>query len=394
MKKNNWSKMVQTFSRRSGLYIAFFVSIFLLISILTAVQPAYRFSSDTLSNWTKEMDSAIFYHLITMENRAYKQSFPEGEAEIPQLSGVFLELTSNVKPTDPRSFFGNEIPGFSIFDNQLLMASENDFTHFPIESNPPLEEVLREREAVLTGEDEEETEEAEETEEETEETESEQTTGDRDVVFIYNTHNRESFLPHLPDETDPNSAMHGEINITNVSDRLAEGLKRKGIGTQVDNTDFGELLNERGMGYHQSYEVSRDIVAEAVAGNQEIQYMFDLHRDALRRDKTTETIEGEDYAKILFVIGTGHPDYERNLKVATELHGLMEEEYPGLSRGVFQKDGSSGNGVYNQDMAENALLIEFGGVDNTMEELYRSADALAEVFSDYYWDAEAVQSDE
>lgn len=136
-----------------------------------------------------------------------------------------------------------------------------------------MEEVLREREAVLTGEDEEETEEAEETEEETEETESEQTTGDRDVVFIYNTHNRESFLPHLPDETDPNSAMHGEINITNVSDRLAEGLERKGIGTQVDNTDFGELPNERGMGYHQSYEVSRDIVAEAVAGNRDSIYV-------------------------------------------------------------------------------------------------------------------------
>ncbi|WP_379591909.1 stage II sporulation protein P [Oceanobacillus locisalsi] len=370
----------------------FFVGIFLLISILTAVQPAYRFSSDMLNGWTKEMDSTVFYHLITMENRAYQQSFPEGEAEIPKMSDVFFELTSNVRPTDPGTLFGNEIPGFSIYDNQLLMASDNDFTHFPIESNPPLEEVLREREAVMTEEDE--TEETDEAEEPEEENENEQTTGDRDVVFIYNTHNRESFLPHLPNETEPDGAMHGEINITKVSDHLAEELERLGIGTQVDDTDFGELLNERGMDYHQSYEVSRDIVAEAVAGNQEIQYVFDLHRDALRKDKTTQILDGEEYAKILFVIGTGHPDYEKNLKVATELHGLLEEAYPGLSRGVFQKDGSTGNGIYNQDMANNALLIEFGGVDNTMEELYRSADALAEVFSDYYWDAEAVQSDE
>lgn len=381
--------MVQAFSRRSGLYILFFTGIFLLISILTAVQPAYRLSSDALSNWTKEMDSTVFYRLITMENRAYKQSFPEEETEMPKLSSILLQLTSNVKPTDPRSLFGNEIPGFTIYDNQLLMASENDFTHFPVESNPPLEEVLREREAVLT--EDEETDKEEEGKKE--ENESEQTTGDRDVVFIYNTHNRESFLPHLPNETNPDAAMHGEINVTKISDHLAEDLERRGIGTQVDGTDFGELLNERGMGYHQSYEVSREVVAEAVAGNKEIQYVFDLHRDSLRRDKTTQTIEGEDYAKILFVIGTGHPDYEKNLKVATELHAKIEEEYPGLSRGVFQKDGSSGNGVYNQDMADNALLIEFGGVDNTMEELYRSADVLAEVFSDYYWDAEAVQSD-
>ncbi|WP_212924999.1 stage II sporulation protein P [Oceanobacillus sp. J11TS1] len=384
MKKNSWSKIVQTFSRRSGLYILFFISVFLVISLLTAVQPAYRISSDVLRNWTKEMDSTIFYHLITMENRAYRQSFPEEGIEMPKLSSVLLQLTSNVKPTDPRSLLGNEIPGFAIFDNKLLMASDNDFTHFPIESNPPLEEVLREREAVLTEEEE---------TEETEEIENEKTTGDRNVVFIYNTHNRESFLPHLPNESDPNAAMHGEINITKVSDRLSEALERKGIGTQVDNTDFGQLLNEREMEYHQSYEVSRDVVAEAVAGNKEIQYMFDLHRDALRRDKTTKTIEGEDYAQILFVIGTGHPNYEQNLKVATELHGLIEEAYPGMSRGVFQKDGSGGNnGVYNQDLADSALLIEFGGVDNTMEELYRSADALAEVFSSYYWDAEAVQS--
>lgn len=383
MKKNNWTKVVRTFSQRSGIYIFFFIILFLLISLLTAVQPAYRISSGILSDWTKEMDSAIFFQLITMENRAYKQSFPEGETEVPKLSDVLLQLTSNVKPTDPRSFLGNEIPGFSIFDSNLLIASNNDFTHFPMESNPPLEEVLRDREAVLK----------ETEEEEQEEVESEQTTGDRKVVFIYNTHNRESFLPHLPNESNPDAAMHGEINITKVSGRLAESLEKRGIGTQVDETDFGQVLNDRGMKYHQSYEVSRDVVAEAVAGNKEIQYVFDIHRDALRRDKTTTTIEGKDYAQVLFVIGTGHPDYEENLKIATELHALIEEAYPGMSRGVFQKDGSRGNGVYNQDMVDNALLIEFGGVDNTMEELYRSADALAEVFSDYYWDAEAVQSD-
>jgi len=35
-------------------------------------------------------------------------------------------------------------------------------------------------------------------------------------------------------------------------------------------------------------------------------------------------------------------------------------------------------------------LIEFGGYDNTLEELYRTADVVAEVFSEFYWDAEKV----
>ena len=39
------------------------------------------------------------------------------------------------------------------------------------------------------------------------------------------------------------------------------------------------------------------------------------------------------------------------------------------------------------------MLIEFGGVDNTFEELNRSAEALADVFSEYYWQAEKVNQD-
>ncbi|HVH95944.1 MAG TPA: stage II sporulation protein P, partial [Bacillus sp. (in: firmicutes)] len=48
------------------------------------------------------------------------------------------------------------------------------------------------------------------------------------------------------------------------------------------------------------------------------------------------------------------------------------------------------NGKFNQDLSENAILVEFGGVDNTFEELNNSAEALADVISEYYWDAEKV----
>ena len=37
-----------------------------------------------------------------------------------------------------------------------------------------------------------------------------------------------------------------------------------------------------------------------------------------------------------------------------------------LSRGVFGKDKTQGNGIYNQDLSKGALLVEFGGVDNHM----------------------------
>ncbi|MDY0396730.1 stage II sporulation protein P [Virgibacillus halophilus] len=36
------------------------------------------------------------------------------------------------------------------------------------------------------------------------------------------------------------------------------------------------------------------------------------------------------------------------------------------------------------------MLLEVGGIDNKLEEVYHTADALADVFSEYYWDAEKV----
>ena len=41
---------------------------------------------------------------------------------------------------------------------------------------------------------------------------------------------------------------------------------------------------------------------------------------------------------------------------------------------------SGNNGVYNQDLSDNAMLIEIGGVDNTFEEMYLTVDAFADVF--------------
>ncbi len=46
--------------------------------------------------------------------------------------------------------------------------------------------------------------------------------------------------------------------------------------------------------------------------------------------------------------------------------------------------------MYNQDLSTHSIIIEVGGVDNTMEEMYRTTDALAEVIAEYYWQAEAV----
>ena len=83
---------------------------------------------------------------------------------------------------------------------------------------------------------------------------------------------------------------------------------------------------------------------------------------------------------MLFVIGTANPNHLANKKLAEELHARLEVSYPGLSRGIILKGSNQGNGVYNQSISEGALLLEFGGTNNTLEECYNTAEAFADVF--------------
>ncbi|TKI01630.1 stage II sporulation protein SpoIIP, partial [Bacillus wiedmannii] len=155
-------------------------------------------------------------------------------------------------------------------------------------------------------------------------------------------------------------------------------------------TDVGQKLISKGLNSNSSYKVSREIVQEAMTGNKELQYFFDLHRDSARKNVTTKAIGDKSYAKLAFVIGKGNKNYEKNLQLATALHEEINKKYPGVSRGVIQKGFQTGNGVYNQDLSGQAILIEVGGVDNTEEELNRSIDVLAKAFGEYFWQAEKV----
>lgn len=219
-----------------------------------------------------------------------------------------------------------------------------------------------------------------------------QTTGKRQVAFIYHTHSWESYLPllNLTNNPNPNKATSSVTNISILGDRFREQLENEGIGAVNDKTDVGERLISKGLNDTSSYKMSREVVQEAMASNRELQYFFDLHRDSARKNVTTKAIGDKSYAKLAFVIGKGNKNYAKNLQLATALHEAINKKYPGVSRGVIQKGFQTGNGIYNQDLSGQAILIEVGGVDNTSEELNRSIDVLAKAFSEYFWQAEKV----
>ncbi|WP_077327082.1 stage II sporulation protein P [Virgibacillus siamensis] len=377
-------KVLKHLYRKSSVYIISVLLLFIVIGLLTTVAPAYRISSETISDWTSEIESTSFLYLLGMENRAFREAYPEDKA-LPDLSDTFFQMATSIKPNDPRSLLGKEIPGMSNYAYEIIVAGEGtNYTNLPIESAPPLSDVLEDRKAVVD-----ESGEMEESNKNTTD-DNQHSTGNKDVVFIYNTHNTESFLPHLPGVDDPDLAHHKKVNVTKISDHLSKKLEQNGIGTEVADENIMGILNEKGWDYPQAYQASRNVVQTAMSGNDDLQYLIDIHRDAQGRAETTTEIKGKTYARIMFVVGGKYEDYRKNLKLANKLYDLFQKKYPGLCRGVVVKKGKGSNGVYNQDLSGNALLIEFGGVGNTLEELYRTADVVSEIFSDYYWDAEKV----
>ena len=210
----------------------------------------------------------------------------------------------------------------------------------------------------------------------------------KEVIYIYHSHSREAFLPYFKKAVQPEKAYHSKANITLVGDMLGKALERRGLGTTVNSTDIVQELESKGVDYGSSYAVSGEHVRAAQKENRDLEIFLDIHRDSLRKDSTTIEMKEEEHARLLFVVGTGHKEFEKNLVFTEGLQHQLEIEYPGLSKGILEKDSSQGNGVYNQDLSPNSVIVEIGGVDNTVEELHRTVEALAEVLSKYYWHEE------
>lgn len=378
-----------TLSRVISFFMLSILIVFILISIITTTGFQYKFSSFSIKNSMSILSTESFLAILGTENPYFSKALPEGY-QAPSLTKLGFELATNVEPGDIRSLLGRELPGFALYDTEIIVAGEGtNYTNLPYESAPPMDVILREREIVSesldSGEDSKEP-----------VAPPKVTTNGKKVVYVYQSHSYESYLPLIKGETDPDKAYvynNPKANMIAVGGMLTEELEKRGIGVQHDTTNIGTLLSKSGLDHGSAYQISRPIVKEAMASNDDLQLFLDIHRDSERRKTTTVTINGKTYAKVAFVLGTSNKNYEENEKMATELHKMLDKSYPGLSRGVTKKNSLGGNnGIYNQDLSPNSIVIEFGGVDNTMEELRRTAAAVAEAISAYYWKAEKVDA--
>lgn len=299
--------------------------------------------------------------------------------------GFVFRLLTDINPRDPKTLIAREVPGMALDSSILLRKAQGtdpsagplDYT--PANQNDPGANPNNPQNnpgsaAPSPSPD---------------PSQAHASTNGKKPVMIYHSHNRESWVPELGlDPKKADSAFDPKTNVTLVGKRIADKLNESGIGAVSYNTDYQST--EKDFNYYFSYKYSSRTVKEAFAVHPELTYLFDIHRDSSSRDKTTITINGKDYAQLYFVVGQKNPNWEKNEQFASQIQERLEKKLPGISRGIWSKKARDGNAEYNQSFSPNSILIEIGGVFNTLEETYRTTDVLSEVIGELVVDAKKV----
>lgn len=200
---------------------------------------------------------------------------------------------------------------------------------------------------------------------------------DNPIIYIYNSHQLENYSNY-------NLDIYGITpNVLMASYILKEKLNSMGLSTIVETTNMSEMLNANNWDYSSSYKASRLLILNNISKYSSLKYFIDIHRDSVSKDITTVTIDNKSYARILFVVGLEHDNYKENLSNMNRFNDLVNKYYPKLSRGIYKKEGYGVNGIYNQDINGNVMLIELGSYDNNINEVFNTIEALSNVL--YYY---------
>lgn len=210
--------------------------------------------------------------------------------------------------------------------------------------------------------------------------EKEKITNSKPKVYIFNTHQTEGYNSNFLEAFNINNTVYLASHI------LGEYLSDLGVATVVEENSIVDVLNTNGWKYGYSYKASRILLENAYKKNPSLDFFIDLHRDAASYDRTVTEIDGKKYAKILFVVGLEHENYEPNLQLAKKINEKIKKIAPTLSRGVLEKKGPGVNGKYNQDFNKNTILIEVGGQYNYIEEVNNTLKIIAKVIYEYLED--------
>lgn len=205
--------------------------------------------------------------------------------------------------------------------------------------------------------------------------------GDGPKILIVHTHASEAYTPEPGFTYEPSDTLRTQDetrSVIRLGSEIARILEDAGIETLHDTThnDYPS--------YDGSYARMQTIIESYLAQYPSIQMVLDVHRDAVE-DRAgfpaalTANIDGEEYARLMLVVGTDeggltHPRWQENLANALKLQALVNRSAPGLCRDIDLRTER-----FNQHETDGSLLCEFGASGNTLSQALRTARVFADV---------------
>ncbi len=288
--------------------------------------------------WPKWRD-ILFFGIPGLENTTGKQQVVKVTTELNAqnvLRGAVL-LLANVDIKDIRTLISSEIPFLAALKTGTPTVNAMSLPNFPKFENIGLLD------------------------------------GGKPLVGIYHTHTAESFIPTSGVSHKP-GGQRGDI--VEVGAALVKQLEKNGIKS-VHSTNIHDYPS-----FMKAYGPSEITARNMLTDYPSIQMLFDIHRDADKRENSTATVNGIEAARITLVVATGQqdlvqPHWQQNHAFAKLIDAKLNQHYPGLSRGIQLVEWR-----YNQHLHPRALLLEVGCQENSVEEAERSMEMLGNVLAE------------
>lgn len=197
-------------------------------------------------------------------------------------------------------------------------------------------------------------------------------------ILIYHTHSQEAFKDSKKGESSDTIMGMGDYlaKILNEKYRI-KTLHHKGVYDLID----GKLDRSK------AYQLAEPEIRQILEKNPGIEVVIDLHRDGVKESThLVSEINGKKTAQIMFFNGISrsrtngqiqylaNPYIKDNLAFSFQMQLYAAEKFPGFTRRIYLKSYR-----YNMHLMPKTLLVEAGAQTNTVAEMKRAMEVLAEI---------------
>lgn len=177
-------------------------------------------------------------------------------------------------------------------------------------------------------------------------------------IGLYHTHNDECY-----NDEDGVDSIYGAGGIHDIGKSLKKNLEKLSI--KVFYSENLHLPHNSGA-YTRSEQTASELLQN------DLDAIFDIHRDATPRREYITEVNGTTMSKVRIVIGSANKNSETNKEFALNIKAYADAVYPGLIKDIY-----IGKGNYNQQLYSRSLLFEMG--TNLIEKEYvrRATEPLA-----------------